>query len=128
MGIVVFLLEKSYMEETDSSIIKSDLIYRVLIEQNNIHRFQNQIKLFEWTGSEELTQINIADHLSPFIVHKSNYDIQEITKIKDILLSNPSKQTKELREQMGYPNTRLKQLLGYKDHITGLGRNTFLLN
>ncbi|MEK3992868.1 DUF3800 domain-containing protein [Robertmurraya sp. FSL R5-0851] len=52
MGIVVFLLEKSYMEDTDIAAIKSDLIYRFLIEQDNLLKFQKQIRLLEWTGSE----------------------------------------------------------------------------
>jgi hypothetical protein len=127
MGIVVFLLEKSYIEDTDVSKIKSDLIYRFLIEQNNLVRFQKQIRLFEWTGSEELTQINIAEHLSPFMVHKTSFDIQEITKVQEILLRNPSISTKELRETLGYPNTMLRLLLGYKDHLSGFGRNTFII-
>lgn len=127
MGIVVFLLEKSYLENTDVSKIKSDLIYRFLIEQNNLERFQQQIRLFEWTGSEELNQINISEHLSPFMVHKTNFDIQEISRVQEILLKNPMITTKELRETLGYPNTMLRLLLGYKDHLSGYGRNTFLI-
>ncbi|WP_445491475.1 DUF3800 domain-containing protein [Niallia sp. 03133] len=46
MGIVVFLLEESYLENTDRSIVKSDLIYRFFSEGNNINRFQHQIRLF----------------------------------------------------------------------------------
>ncbi|GLO68374.1 MULTISPECIES: DUF3800 domain-containing protein [Oceanobacillus] len=127
MGIVVFLIEKSYTKTTDSSIVKSDLIYRLLIE-DNIYRFQQQIKLFEWTGSEELKEINIGDYLSPFIVYKSNYDIQEIIRMKDILLANPSIKTKDLRSEMEYPNSRKNQLLGYRSYVNGDGRNTFLLS
>ena len=37
MGIVVFLMEKSYLNiDDDKPIIKTDLIYRFLIEENNI--------------------------------------------------------------------------------------------
>jgi hypothetical protein len=128
MGIVVFLLEKNYLDNSDASIIKSDLIYRFLIEKDNLERFQQQIRLFEWTGSEELNQINISDYLSPFMVYKTNYDIQEISKIQAILLKNPDIQTKELRKTLEYPNTMLKLLLGYKDHVSGDGRNTYLIN
>lgn len=128
MGIVVFLLEKTYLENSDTSKIKSDLIYRFLIEQDNLFRFQNQVRLFKWTGHEELLQINIAEHLSPFMVHKTNFDIQEMNKIQKMLLENPSISTKDLRIQLGYPNTMLRQLLGYKDQLNNIGRNTFLLN
>jgi hypothetical protein len=127
IGIVVFLLEKSYLINTDVSKIKSDLIYRFLCEQDNLVKFQNQIRLFQWTGKEELTPINISEHLSPFIVHKTNFDIEQIIKIQAILEKDPEIKTKELREKMEYPNTMLRQLLGYKDQITGIGRNTFLL-
>ena len=84
--------------------------------------------MFEWTGSEELTQINIAEHLSPFVVHKTDFDIQEMIKMQAILAKNPDITTKELRQLLEYPNTMLRLLLGYKDQVTGIGRNTFLLN
>lgn len=128
IGIVVFLLEKSYLTSSDVSIIKSDLIYRFLIEGDNLVRFQNQIRLFEWTGQEELKQVNISEHLSPFMVHKTDFDISEMVKIQEILLHNPTLDTKRLRETLGYPNTMLRLLLGYRDQITGKGRNTFLVN
>lgn len=126
MGIVVYLLEKGYLEDSDAAIVKSDLIYRFLSTGENLVRFQNQIKLFKWTGNEELTQINISDHLSPFMVYKTEYDINEIVKIQNILSRNSEISTKELRERIEYPNTMLKMLLGYKDQISGYGRNTFL--
>lgn len=126
IGIVVFLLEESYLEDTDRTIVKSDLIYRFLMENANIKRFQEQVRLFKWTGNEELTRINIAEYLSPFMVYKINYDISEIVKVQEILTMEPTITTKELRIKMKYPNTRLRQLLGYKDQLSGIGRNTFL--
>lgn len=128
MGIVVFLLEDGYLENSDHSIVKSDLIYRFLSVGDNIIRFQNQIRLFKWTGNEELTPINIADYVSPFIIHKANYDIEEMIKIQRILVEYPEISTRDLRIMLQYPNTRLRQLLGYKDQINGIGRNTYLLN
>ncbi|CEE00065.1 hypothetical protein B4064_3746 [Caldibacillus thermoamylovorans] len=127
IGIVVFLLEKSYLVDSDVSKIKSDLIYRFLIEGDNLIRFQNQIRLFEWTGNEELTQINIAEHLSPFVIHKTSFDTHEMARVQDILYKNPNITTKGLREELGYPNTMLRLLLGYKDELYGSGRNSFLI-
>ena len=127
IGIVVFILEKSYLSKSDVSIIKSDLIYRFLIESENLIRFQNQIKLFEWTGNEELKPVNISEHLSPFMIYKSSFDIQEIIKIQKILVNNPDISTKDLRKVLKYPNTRMRQLVGYKDQIEGKSRNAFLL-
>ncbi|OIK04301.1 DUF3800 domain-containing protein [Bacillus sp. MUM 13] len=126
MGIVVFLLEKSYLEDSDNTKIKSDLIYRFLVEKDNIFKFQENIKLFEWTGREELTPVNISEHVAPFIIYKSKYDTEEITRLQKVIQGSPSLTTRELREKMGYPNTMLNQLLGYKDQITGDGRNYFL--
>lgn len=126
MGIVVFLLEKGYTENSSASIVKADLIYRLLSEQDNILRFQEKIRLFKWTGNEELTQINISDYLSPFMVYKTSFDINETTKIQRLLASNPSIITKDLRQEMNYSNRMLRLLLGYKDQISGIGRNTFL--
>lgn len=127
LGIVVFLLEKSYLEDSDANIIKSDLIYRFLIEKNNLIRFQKQIRLFEWTGNEELSQINISEFLSSFMVHKTSFDIQEMVKIQKIISEIPNIKTKELRKKLGYPNSLLRLLLGYRDQLNGEGRNEYLL-
>ena len=62
------------------------------------------------------------------MVHKTDFDISEMVKIQEILLHNPTMDTKKLRETLGYPNTMLRLLLGYRDQITGKGRNTFLVN
>ena len=91
MGIVVYLLEQTYLDNSDSSKIKSDLIYRFLSQGNNLIRFQEQIRLFEWTGREELNEINISNHLSPFMVYKTNYDVQEIVKIQSLIAKAPTK-------------------------------------
>ena len=62
------------------------------------------------------------------MVHKTDFDIQEMIKMQAILAKNPDITTKELRQLLEYPNTMLRLLLGYKDQVTGIGRNTFLLN
>ncbi|MBW7651704.1 DUF3800 domain-containing protein [Anoxybacillus sp. ST4] len=123
MGIVVFLLEKNYLEQSNVSKIKSDLIYRFLIEQDNLSRFQKQIKLYKWTGSEELTSMNISDYVSPFMAYKAEYDVQEMTRIQKVMLEHSPKSLKELRGKVNYPNTMLNTLIAYKDQIEGRGRN-----
>lgn len=48
MGIVVFLMEKSYINTSEvKPKVKSDLIYRFLIEKDNIEQFQKQINIFK---------------------------------------------------------------------------------
>ncbi|WP_431090515.1 DUF3800 domain-containing protein [Paenibacillus sp. 8b26] len=127
MGIIVFLMEQGYAENSDTSMIKSDLIYRFLSEGQNIERFQNQIKLFQWDGSNKLSNLPVSNYISKFMVHKTQFDIKEITKLNSLLIRDPNRTTREYRELMGYPNTRLRMMLGYKDEIDGRGRNTFLL-
>lgn len=57
MGIVVFLMEKSYLNiDDDKPIIKTDLIYRFLIEENNIDLFQQHINIFKWDGQKGVCQ------------------------------------------------------------------------
>ncbi|MBE0344023.1 hypothetical protein E4V51_29050, partial [Paenibacillus sp. 28ISP30-2] len=116
-----------YAENSDTSMIKSDLIYRFLSEGQNIERFQNQIKLFQWDGSNKLSNLPVSNYISKFMVHKTQFDIKEITKLNSLLIRDPNRTTREYRELMGYPNTRLRMMLGYKDEIDGRGRNTFLL-
>ena len=127
IGIVVFLMEKSYYDNSNTVKIKSDLIYRFLIQDENIKKFQEQIKLYQWTGNETLQELTISKYISEFLVFKTQYDIKEMNKMNTFLLANPSIETKVLRVQMEYPNTMKNTLLGYKDEISGLGRNQFLL-
>lgn len=127
MGIVVFLMEKSYRNlEDDKPIIKSDLIYRFLIEDNNIDLFQKQINIFKWDGQKDIIhEVDIAEYLSQFIVFKTQFDVGEMTKISNIKLPNES--TKDLRLKLGYTNNQLRMLLGYLDQLDGKGRNTFIM-
>ncbi len=71
MGIVVFLIEKSYLNiDDDKPIIKSDLIYRFLIEGDNIDLFQKHINIFKWDGQKDIIhEVNISEYLSQFMAH-----------------------------------------------------------
>lgn len=127
MGIVVFLMEKSYLNNKDDKpIIKSDLIYRFLIEENNIEFFQKQINIFKWDGQKDIIhEVNISDYLSQFMAFKTQFDVNEMTKISNI--KRPSDTTKDIRRRMGYTNNQLRMLLGYLDQLNGKGRNSFIM-
>jgi len=127
MGIIVFLIEKSYLQDSNTSIIKSDLIYRFLMQEQNLSKFQRQIKLFKWNGLEVLNEISVSNYLSEFIVFKSNFDVKELTKLTKIISENPNFSDKELRIAMNYPNTMLRMLWGYKNQIQGNERNCFII-
>ncbi|WP_244374798.1 hypothetical protein [Anoxybacillus flavithermus] len=121
--LIWMYIEKNYLEQSNVAKIKSDLIYRFLIEQDNLRRFQKQIKLYKWTGSEELTSMNISDYVSPFMAYKAAYDVQEMTRIQKVMLADSPESLKELRKKVNYPNTMLNTLIAYKDQIEGRGRN-----
>lgn len=127
IGIIVFLMEKSYTnKEDDKPVIKSDLIYRFLIEENNLESFQKQVNIFKWNGQKDfIEEINIADYLTEFLIFKTQYDINEMTKI--LSLKEENNTTKKLREKMNYSNNRLRMLLGYLDQLNGKGRNSFIM-
>lgn len=127
MGIVVFLMEKSYLNiDDDKPIIKSDLIYRFLIEGQNIDLFQKQINIFKWDGQKDIIhEVNISDYLSQFMAFKTQFDVNEMTKILNI--KNSISTTKDIRLKMDYTNNQLRMLLGYLDQLNGKGRNSFIM-
>lgn len=124
MGIVVFLMERAYESDSSISKVKSDLIYRLLMEGNNIARFQKQITLFKWEGNEEqITEIPVSEYITEFLVHKTQHDIQQMGLLREILLKNPNLETKEYRRLIEYQNARLRMLQGYIDEILVGDRN-----
>lgn len=127
MGIVVFLMEKLYLNlENDKPIIKSDLVYRFLSEGNNIELFQKKINIYKWNGQKDfIREVNISEYLSEFMTFKTSYDINEMVKL--INLKVPKDTTKDIRLKMEYSNNQLKMLLGYLDQLNGKGRNTFVM-
>lgn len=127
MGIVVFLMEHSYMADSNTALIKSDLVYRFLSEGDNVERFIKQIKLYSWNGNENLSELPVGNYVSQFMVHKARYDISEIAKLQAVMLRNPNLSAMEYRKLMEYPNTLARMLLGYKDEVEGRGRNFSLM-
>lgn len=133
MGIVVFLIEKHYknIEKKDNDItlkVKSDLIYRFLIQDDNLDMFQSKINLFRWEGNrDQIHDVNISDYISEFIIDKTRFDVKEMNRLEKIRLENPGEDTRFYRELMGYTNRELKTLLGYIDELNGKERNSFFL-
>lgn len=129
IGIVVYLIEKSYLDSSKKSIVKSDLIYRVLIEESNLQKFQNQIKIFKWDESKNssIEKVTMSEYISEFMIEKTNFDVQEMSKVISIISSNPGIGTKELREKLGYSSNMLQLLIGYLNQIKGEKRNQKIL-
>ena len=132
MGIVVFLIEEQYNKYahdkiTTTNIIKSDLIYRILIENNNFNSICEKIRLFRWENGEssQIIRDDLSHYLNKFIIYKSSFDIKEMNKLQKLNLDFPDENTKFYREKMGYKNQQLRMLLGYKDELENGNRNFF---
>lgn len=127
MGMVVFLKEKAYKYQSSTSKIKSDLIYRLLIEGDNIERMQKQITLYKWEGNEEqIMEIQVSEYITEFLVHKAQFDLKQMGLLREIMLRNPGLDTKAYRKLIEYPNARLRMVQGYIDEITSGDRNTHI--
>lgn len=130
MGVVVFILEKqhkTFENERDNITldVKSDLIYRLLIEGDNLEIFHNKVTLYQWEGQvEKAKRIEFSQFTGDFIMSKVKYDVLEMAKLAQIRLEYPDATTKVYREKMGYKR-QLRKLLGYIDELDGKGRNNY---
>lgn len=133
MGIVVFLSERQFkIANTDNASIvlkiKCDLIYRLLIHNDNLKHFHDKLTIFKWEDEKnEITKINISEFTSEFLIDKTQFDIQEMNKLTKIRLEHPNKKTKFYREKMSYSNRQLKTIQGYIDELDGRGRNSYFI-
>lgn len=131
MGIVIFLLESQYkildsVDDSISKLVKSDLIYRMLIHDNNLEKFHQKITLYKWEGEDDqIRKVNISEYTGAFLIDKTQHDIKEMNRLEKLRIQYPGETTKFYREAMGYKTRQLKTLQGYIDEINGLGRNYF---
>lgn len=134
MGIIVFLMEKRYKnvneKEDDVTLkVKSDLIYRFLIQDDNINKIQRKVNLYKWEGNEEhVSEVNLGDYISEFMAYKTQFDIKEMIRLEKFRNEYPRQTTKLYREAMGYKNSQLKMIQGYIDELDGKGRNSYFLS
>lgn len=130
MGIVVFILEKQHkafeLQRTNITLdVKCDLIYRVLIEENNLDIFHDRVTLYRWEGkAEKAKQVEFSQFTGDFIMSKTKYDVLELAKLAQIRLEYPDAKAKVYREKMGY-RRQLRKLFGYLDELDGKGRNSY---
>lgn len=132
MGVVIFILEKQHkvFENARNNItldVKCDLIYRLLIEGDNLNTFHDKVTLYRWEGQDErIEQIEFSQFTGDFIMSKTKYDVSEMTKLAQIRLEHPNVEVKVYREKMGYKR-QLRKLFGYLDELDGKGRNSYYL-
>lgn len=133
MGIVVFLLECQYkrMEFENENItlmVKSDLVYRLLIHQDNLSQFHNKITLFKWEGAgDQINKVNLSEYTGDFLIHKTQLDIQEMNKLSKVKLEHPYGDTRFYREEMGYSTRQLRMIQGFLAELNGKGRNSYYI-
>lgn len=131
LGIVVFIVEKKYQERNNqkisiSNLVKSDLIYRLLIENYNLDKFHKRILIYHWNNSNEIDKVNVSDYTGNFLLFKTQYDIKEMKRLNELMLKYPQNDTKFYREKMGYSTRQLRMIQGYINELLGKGRNSFI--
>lgn len=127
IGITVFLLERGYSEQSDIAAIKSDLIYRLLIEHNHIEKFQQNITLYRWDQeAEQVANVPISEYLSRFLVYKTQLDGQHMNRLRRLVYRNPDKKVGDYRRLMDFKNTQHRIIQGYLDEILHNDRNKSL--
>lgn len=133
MGIIIFLFEAQYKNNADedsiSQLVKSDLIYRLLTQNDNLEKLHNKITLYKWEGEDnQIKKLSLSDFTGAFLIYKTQYDIKEMNRLEKIRLLHPDMPTKFYREEMGYKTRQLKTLQGYIDELNGLGRNYYYIS
>ncbi|WP_409303891.1 hypothetical protein [Peribacillus sp. SCS-155] len=127
MGMTVFIMEKSYNADSVGAKVKSDLIYRLLLEGDNVNLFRSKVRIFKWDGDgENIIEVNIGDYIPEFLLQKQSFDLQEIMrlqKIKDLHGSQSPLSLGEYQKLMGYSGSLRRMLLGYLDVIHAKDRN-----
>lgn len=58
LGIVVYLIEKSYKTNSNKDVVKSELVYRYLDIEGNIEKFQNLITIYQWVSEKNSIKKN----------------------------------------------------------------------
>src|SRR5690625_351960 len=133
IGVIRFLIENQNLKACDYRksnrlILQSDLIYRILIQENSIEKIKKIVKVYKWGFSkEQIMELNINDFIGNFLINKFKFDTAEMTKFQHLMYKYPNQDTKFYREKMNYSNDQLITLLSYKDEIEGRGRNYFFL-
>ncbi|WP_414047239.1 hypothetical protein ACMGE7_10500 [Macrococcus equi] len=129
LGIIVFLLEAQYIGDSISKIVKCDLIYRVLTQDDNLRKFHEKISLFLWEGRDnKIEEIDISKYTGEFLINKTRFDLKEMHKLMEIKLENPDEDIRFYRGEMGYKNSRMRMLQGYLAEINNIGRNDSFLD
>lgn len=124
LGLVVYLIEKSYEGNSNKDIVKSDLIYRYLDIEDNLQKFQRLITIYRWESTEgNIEKLPMSHYISPFMKHKSKYDVQKLQEIFQTRIRHPELTTSELRNKCGFTNNMAQLFFTYLRQLDGKDRN-----
>ena len=133
MGIIVFILQKDYLQSSKIKRGKADLIYRLLMEEGNVARFQSMINLFLWSGeSDKIDIVYLSSKITEFLVYMNIIDSQEMQKIHEIYATTNCKELpfKEkvalIKKETDCSNAEIQIFLGYAMQIEHGDRNKFV--
>jgi hypothetical protein len=119
------IITKNFYSST-LQMVKSDLIYRILIYRNNLDKFHKIISIYKWEGDDDqIDKVNLSEYTGEFLIYKTQFDIQELKKLAQLKLEYPQKDTKFYREEMGYTTRQLRIIQGYLSELNGEGRNSY---
>lgn len=124
LGIVVYLIERSYLGNSKKDIVKSDLIYKYLDLNNNLENFRELITIYRWEStSANVEKLPMSDYISSFIKHKTNYDVQMLQQIMKAQIKNPKSDVKELRNICGFSSNMAQLFISYLKQLEGIDEN-----
>lgn len=136
MGMIVFILDKKYLGTSKATDAKSDLIYRVLLENNNLEKVKKIITIFIWnsnTKNEDIEEYLISDSLNDFLLHMNKKDLKDsqivqeayINVIKDEKL-DPKEKSKKIKDYINCSSGELYKYMGYLAGIEYNDRNKYI--
>ena len=91
LGIVVYLLEKTYLLPSNiSRLNKQDLIYRILIHEDNLSKFHQMVSIFTWDNMslKVINKVEISDVTSHFLLACNKIDFDNMLPVQEFYASH----------------------------------------
>ena len=114
-------------------VYKGQLIYRLLMEEGNVARFQSMINLFLWSGeSDKIDIVYLSSKITEFLVYMNIIDSQEMQKIHEIYATTNCKElpfkdkVALIKKETDCSNAEIQIFLGYAMQIEHGDRNKFV--
>jgi hypothetical protein len=128
LGIGAFLFEGLYKKaDSINSVVKSDLIFRLLISNHAMNFYQERTKVFLWEGDhEEITEVPLSAVINDFLMNKREFDQDYMYKVIECMYLRNMSEAQEIRKSLNISNSQLRMVYGLIDEIRHHNRNYFL--